>query len=349
MSTHVSFERHIELARQHEQKAQHTLREVGPRARPEFGASETGPEHPEHGAVALTRCPVARAKKFVQCAIDQQRLAVRELTEASRLKPRNLAVKQQLRSARTVLRKLQAAIEAPKPRPLGRFLAHYNLSIRYWDLGKADQALLEAKAACKELVDAGLDCGCAEHNLTIIKGLQSQLRQKERECLESVTRSPEAINPNYELGLHYFDKRMLLKAEAQLKWTQERARHASALQLVEHERQRQLQESPAEALIWADVEGKKERRLSNVLFELQDDLNILDRLQERWCVEPTGLRDGPRPQLLPCLQMRFGKDCARCEAWAADLCSRTDVDLQAMPTQTSRESPVASFPTRKKA
>ena len=31
-----------------------------------------------------------------------------------------------------------------------RFLAHYNLSLRYWDLGEARQAIDEARESCKD-------------------------------------------------------------------------------------------------------------------------------------------------------------------------------------------------------
>jgi len=338
----------------------------------------------------------------------------------------------------TLLVESKASLEQPKPKPLGRFLAHYNLSIRYWDMGKAKQAIFEADLACEELRRHDISLGCAEHNFLVMQRVQARYKAEERHLLESVKRSPEAVEPNYRLGTLYFDKRMLLRAEAQLRYTQDRAKAACALKsvqadklraswLLENEKQRasrsngslqidaalwqqetkkvgskpfelsagvdirDLGFSPVgwlpdpvrvgnvEEDSWADAGGLrdgdeilkvngrrpldfertellkialKERPLTIVfarpvlglLDDLEDDLYFLNEERRRWCVEEeagktdtlqaTGVRDGQRPQLLPCLQRRFvqgPEHCRDCDAWWAELCQRTDVDLCAMP------------------
>lgn len=385
-----------------------------------------------------------RAAKAIRSAHAQQRLAVREYREAVRLRPRNEAVKQQLRKAVTLEKELEASLKMPRAKPLGRFLAHYNLSIRYWDLGKAKQALHEAEMASEELQRHGISEGCSRHNLDVIESVQADCRNEERALSEAAQRSPQAVEPNYRLGELYFDKRMLIRAEAQLRWTLERANAANALRSVARDRehllranwqqQRQLAAhgqaapepldaalqrpctkkamksfeltagvgvmlgitpsgSPPEVVVvgkvkpssWADDAGLRpddeivmingrpvlefdwgasdevaprvdfqkalrerpltivfSRPVSGILADLQDDLDFLRRLREMWCVEEeagkadqmqdTGVRDGQRPQLLPCLKRRFSQECQECDAWWADLCSRTDVDLCALPS-----------------
>lgn len=357
------------------------------------------------------------------------------------MRPRNIAVKQQLRAAVVLEKQLEAALKAPAPKPLGRFLAHYNLSIRYWDLGKAKQALHEAEMACEELERHGISGGCAEHNRRTIEIVQTDWRAQEKELAEAVRRNPQAVEPNYRLGELFFDKRMLLRAETQLRWTMERASAANALRRVARDsayferakwaQARQLATrsgksipappeplhqrpgavksmktfeltaaeadlklgispcgAPPDAVIvgkvkpgsWADAAGLRpddevlsvngrslcefdcsvsqdvapradfqkalrdrpltivfSRPVSGILADIQDDLDFLGTLREMWCVEEeagktdemqaTGVRDGQRRQLLPCLHRRFSQDCAECDAWWAELCSRTDVDL----------------------
>lgn len=390
---------------------------------------------------------IRKAAKAVRAAYAQQRLAVREFREAARLRPRNTEVKQQLRAAAALERTLGASLQTPKPKPLGRFLAHYNLSIRYWDLGKVKQALLEADMACEELHRHGISGGCAEHNRLVIERVQADSRAQERALVEAVQRSPQAVEANYRLGELYFDKRMLLRAEAQLKWTLERANAANALRNVARDKSDMLRASweqqrllaargqappeplespmlrpgskkairqfeltagvadvklgitpsgsPPDSVVvgkikpgsWADAAGLRPdddilavngrpllefdwgssgeaaprtdfqralrerplsmvfaRPVSGILADLQDDLNFLGLLRETWCVEEeagktdemqaTGVRDGQRPQLLPCLHRRFSQDCAACDSWWGELCSRTDVDLCALPSSS---------------
>lgn len=280
------------------------------------------------------------AAKTTRMALAQQRLAVREYREAVRLRPRDAEMRQRLAAAVASLRQLQAALAGPKAQPLRRFLAHYNLSIRYWDLGKGKEALAEAERACQELRKAGLPCGCAEHNLVLMSQLQADHAAEQRRLQEAVRRSPEAVGPNYDLGVLLFDKRMLLRAEAQLRWARERARAASALQLVERERRRASPATgpPWVAAVageaWPEAEAKKARRMAGLLEEVEDDLEFIGGLRELWCVEEetgkaeelqaTGVRDGARPHLLPCLRRRFSPDGELCERWWAEICSCAD-------------------------
>jgi len=401
-----------------------------------------------------------RAAKAVKSAYAQQKLAVREFREAARLRPRNTDVKQQLRAAATLERTLEASLTMPKPKPLGRFLAHYNLSIRYWDLGKAKQALHEAEMACEELHRHGISGGCAEHNLIVIERVQADSRVQERALVEAAQRSPQGVEANYRLGEIYFDKRMLLKAQAQLKWALERANAANALRKVaqdkDHFQQASWQQkrllahrganfpeppeltlqrgsksmksfeltasgadarlgisptgSPPDAVIvgkvkpgsWADAAGLRpddeiiavngrpllefdwsttqevaprvdfqralrerpltivfSRPVTGILADLQDDLEFLETLRELWCVEEeagktnmaqdTGVRDGQRPQLLPCLHRRFSQDCGACDAWWSELISRTDVDLCALPSADTPKAGPNGTPARSRS
>lgn len=357
MSTHACFERHLALARRHEDCARM--------------AAEDGAALRLRGVAAdLGGSELPRAAKAARCAQAQQRLAVREFKEAARLRPRNVDVKQHFRQARAGLKRLETALEAPKPKPLGRFLSHFNLSIRYWDLGKAQQALEEARAAFDELHKAGLPCGCAEHSLDLMERMSRASAAKERELLEAQQRAPEAIMPNYELGVHFFDKRMILRAETQLRATRERVKAASSLKVVklERQKQRQLEEerqkpwllSQPATIAWGPTdspaavhaeESKKARRLKDLLEDIEDDLCVLGKCRQVWCVEEeagkagelqaTGVRDGTRKQLLPCLRRRFfpqethPQETRECDAWWAELCRRTDVDIHSAPVTPS--------------
>jgi hypothetical protein len=219
------------------------------------------------------------------------------------------------------------------------------LSIRYWDLGKASQAILEAGRACDELLKVGLPTGCAEQNRALMDRVQAKYRSEQQRLAAAVRDSPEAVGPNYALGILYFDKRMMVRAESQLRWTRDRAKAMSLLRMVEHDRQ-QLQTqaaaeaSPAAALIASVspsvVQGQKAReRICGVLGDLEDDLEYIGTLRGKWCVEgeagksdelqETGIRDGARPQVLPCLHSRYEQDpqaCAACDRWWAEICSR---------------------------
>jgi hypothetical protein len=334
MSTHECFEKHRSLARDHEDQAKQCVEEL------------------DGGLQALGK---AVAKK----AMAQQRLAVREYKEARRLRPRDSATRRDLQAAMRTLRALQSVAEEPKRCALRRFLAHYNLSLRYWDLGKANQAIYEAGCACDELLKEGLPTGCAEQNRALMEKVQMKYRSEQQRLLAAVRTSPQAIGPNYQLGILYFDKRMMLQAESQLRWTRDLAKTASSLKLLGHDRQlAQSQEkaaaSPVAALLASAspslLEAREAReRISGVLADLEDDLEYIGTLRSRWCVEAEagktdefqelGIRDGSRPQVLPSLHSRYEQspeDCEACGRWWAELCSRGDFGESEPPPKPIR-------------
>eukprot|EP00929_Paragymnodinium_shiwhaense_P014523 TRINITY_DN122438_c0_g1_i1.p1 TRINITY_DN122438_c0_g1~~TRINITY_DN122438_c0_g1_i1.p1 ORF type:complete len:391 (-),score=88.25 TRINITY_DN122438_c0_g1_i1:343-1515(-) len=359
MSTHKCFERHRELAQRHEDKAHAWLQDpailthtgdgegIGAALAAAVAAGDTGSASP--AAKALL--------KAVRSAVAQQRLAVREYKEAARLRPRDVTTKQQLAKANKALKGLQASMEKPRPWGLRRFLAHYNLSIRYWDLGQARAAITEAERACEELRRAGLPLGCAEQNRELMERVQAQFAGEQQRLIEAAKRSPQGISVNYKLAMLLFDKRMLFRAEALLKWTRECARATSALRLVEQDRQQlqmESEQSPAAAIAAAmspaTLRGKKARQqICHLVEDIEDDLEFLAELREQWCVEEeagkaeelqeTGIRDGARPQLLHCLQRRWSEEPAACEAcnrWWADICTRGDLSVP--PARSERAS-----------
>jgi len=347
MSTHACFERHKELARQHSERARMRLED----ATTVWGGRKQGGQNAAPSAMLLgiaraVTVPV-RAIKLVQSAVTEHHLAIREYKEATRLRPRDEATKKFLRAAQKACKSLEVALAGPRPRPMRRFLAHYNLSLRYWDMGKAKQAIAQAELACEKLDKARLPRGCAEHNLVLMRQVHSHYHHEEKRLEEALQRSPQAVNashplkvvnPSYKLGILFFDKRMLLRAEKQLRFTLDHARAVSALQLVQHDKQRHCQ-TPCGAPVWLSMERKKARRTTHLLEELEDDLDFISGLRERWCVEEeagkaeelqtTGIRDGAQPHLLPCLHRRFAQDCRDCDQWWAQICERDDIDLHA--------------------
>jgi len=365
MSLQVCFERHVELGSRHEEVAHMGLEDAASawlRAHTSPGVSAAA-----SGAVdALGQdVHVRRARQAVKAGIAQQQLAVREFREAVRLRPRNLPTKKRLAQAMRGLKRLQAMLAGPQTLQLRRFFAHFNLAIRYWDLGNGSQALKEARLALVELETLGLGGGCAEHTVQLIEHVQSESRKKEAELVDAVERAPHAITPSYKLGVHYFDKRQLVKAEAQLKHTLERARTASALQLVERDRQR-LSLEKGDVPLHLQAETRKDRKLSTILNDLQDDLDFLTELRGRWTTdvfrasfglwEPSakGGRCGSKPataectsaapppqlRLSPCLRRRFSADCRACDEWWAQLCSCADVDVRMLHLTQSSDGPL---------
>merc|ERR1712226_1786695 len=99
---------------------------------------------------------------------------------------------------------------------------------------------------------------------------------------------------------------MLVIAETQLKHTQKCAKAASALHLVEYEKQRLAVSIDAPTKVTS--EGKKALKIADILEDLDDDIQFVGGLRELWCVEEesgkrddlqaTGVRDGKRPHLL---------------------------------------------------
>jgi len=266
--------------------------------------------------------------------VDQQRLAVREYGEAMRLRPRDASTKRRLRDARALLERLEGALRPAKPAPLRRFLAHYNLSLRYWDMGKAREALAEARRACDELQRAGLDCGCAGHNLALMGQVQGCHGAERRRLQEALRSQPRSQRTSYELGILLFDMRMMHRAEEQLKAARELARAASCQTLVDYDRLKQ-QQACAEAPILCSLEGRRANRMAKLLEDLEDDLEVIGSLRGLWCVEDgpgvaeelqaTRVRDGPRPHLLPCMYKRYSQDHSECERWWAEISRSVDL------------------------
>merc|ERR1719310_2141698 len=77
----------------------------------------------------------------------------------------------------------------------------------------------------------------------VISNVQADCRSQERALVEAAQRAPQAVEPNYRLAELYFDKRMLLRAEAQLRWTLERANAANALRRVARDKDDMLRAS----------------------------------------------------------------------------------------------------------
>lgn len=301
MATHECFQRHCERAKIHEDRA---------------------------------RNAVAQRPKE---AIAQQGLAIREYKEAARLRPRNEEIKKEFHNARATLKQWKREMAGPKSKPLLRFVSHFNLAIRYWDLGKATLARMQAEAACAALRHHNLPLGCASHNVKVMAEVSQRFAGVERKLNEMVSRNPDSVKPNYELGVLLFDKRMLLKAEEQLLWAQDRAKAVATQRLVERERG-PLQESRDQWALQDESEGRRLKKLQNCLEGIEDDLAFLRDLKTMFADESddgknhalrgTGVRDSLRPQLLPCMHCRYSSDTTECDKWWAELSSRPDVDFR---------------------
>lgn len=302
MATHECFERHLEQAQCHENRVRMLVEDNN-----------------------------------IRGTIPQQSLAIREYREAARIRPRNDEVQIKLHAAQIALQRLKTACVGPKVKPLLRFVSHFNLAIRYWDLGKPTLARYQAEAACVILRHHDLPLGCAAHNAEIMTELSRRYAESEHRLDKAVTRNPDSIMANYDLGVLLFDKRMLLKAEAQLLWAQERAKAVQASILLQRERGPFQVERTA--WVFQDkVEGTRYKKLQRCLQGIDDDLRFLQQLKADFCEETdgrkhqslrgTGVRDGLRPQLLQCMRCRFTSDTDECSNWWVQLTSRSDVDLR---------------------
>ncbi|CAE8613829.1 unnamed protein product, partial [Polarella glacialis] len=100
MSTHACFEKHKELANRHEEKVRILLEESSKALKP-------GPDRVVKAGLSASAGSAGLACKAVREAVAQQRLAVREYREASRLRPRDTETQQRLRAASLALRSLQ--------------------------------------------------------------------------------------------------------------------------------------------------------------------------------------------------------------------------------------------------
>ncbi|OLQ13690.1 hypothetical protein AK812_SmicGene2249 [Symbiodinium microadriaticum] len=107
-----------------------------------------------------------------------------------------------------------------------RFLAHYNLSLRYWDMGEG-QCLGGADPCASDPCGEQYAQRYTEGSVQGVESRNPHDKMQQHSLQEAVQRAPEAIGPNYDLGIHFFDKRMMRRAEAKA---------PLALQLVEKDR-----------------------------------------------------------------------------------------------------------------
>merc|ERR1719387_1062703 len=172
--------------------------------------------------------------------------------------------------------------------------------------------------ACEVLQKAGLRLGCAEHCLSVMAKMERTHSKKERQLLrEYVGPKTQAVNANYALGVLYFDKRMLHRSEAYLKWAQERAIVAGTQRLMAQDLQALKQEAvPMLKREFEDkAEAKRDEKLQLCLESLADDLEFLDRSKEKFLPKT----EGDRVSILPCLTCRLSTDTRDCDAWWEEL------------------------------
>ena len=93
--------------------------------------------------------------------------------------------------------------------------------------------------------------------------------------MAAVQEKPLAAGPNYELGVLYFDKRMLKMADAQLKYAQECAKATSAKLLMEHTKLQDeiTREIELKYPNWRSCRNEKMNNLSSVAASPHDYLD----------------------------------------------------------------------------
>jgi len=228
---------------------------------------------------------------------SQLSLAVREYREAHRLRPRDQGV----------IDRLNASIRRYKEREpikginLGRFVSHYNLSLRYWDEGKSDLALQEAALAVRILQKYDLPTGCAEHNLDIMKDMNKRYGRVEHQLLSHLDKA-KSVGNMYRLGVVLFDKRMLIKAEEQMKQVENMIK--AALALAHHKKDAERIESLND-----DLEG------------VQDDIAYSHALRYN-------VNQSCEGSLKPCVSRRYDGEHEGCDQWWRYMASRADIDWE---------------------
>jgi len=220
-------------------------------------------------------------------SMKQLSLAIREYKEARRLRPRDAQIQERLKAAVSRFRTMAAQPNAP----LLRFVSHFNLSLRYWDEGKTALAIKQAEYSVDLLNAEGLPSGCADHNLEAMRQLTARFRKTERNLLQSLEKS-KSVKNMYRLGVLYFDKRMLVKAEEQMKKTENMIKGAFSLAQTKWDAEKSEK-------ILGDLEG------------VQDDLVFCRKLRHSLCQN-----DKP---LMCCFTNRFEAPQASCIAWLEDI------------------------------
>ncbi|CAD7961770.1 unnamed protein product [Amoebophrya sp. A25] len=142
-------------------------------------------------------------------------LASRAYKDALRVRPKHQSVRQRLHYIQKTF--LTSPPQRTR-RPMLRFVSHYNLMIRYWDQAKATLAIKECENAISILRKFGLPLGGMIDILDKLAILHQDFRPREQTLLDAINR-PNLSNLklqqlNYKLGVLYFDKRMLHRAES---------------------------------------------------------------------------------------------------------------------------------------
>jgi len=261
---------------------------------------------------------VAKVELGVGNAAAQWKLATRELREAARLRPHD----EDDDGAVVQLRKLKEDMKkrgGPQKASMARFASRFNLAIRYWDLGKSQMAMREMQEAGTCLKAAGKPLGCVRCCQEIMQRLTDGYHSREAHYRERLKKKPRSVALQYALGVMYFDKRMLRKAEEQLTVARELA----------HFRKQVAQERAVRKKL--EDEGFENEDYDGV----QDDLDFCKELREIVDVNGTytfpGADLGERPavRLVPCLQARFTEEfhaVPRCEQWVNNLYADPDLD-----------------------
>ncbi|CEM13701.1 unnamed protein product [Vitrella brassicaformis CCMP3155] len=263
------------------------------------------------------------------------RLAEKEFREAKRLRPRDETATTLAREAQrgryaalAVSRPVVSEVERLCKAFITRVLAYFNLSVRYWDEGKAEWARQQAQLACDLLRDRGLPEGCARHNLTVIHRLTNHHREEEKDLTARMARKQksftEELSLYYHLAVLFFDKRMLYQADRHLTATRTQLGVLNALCHCRKEpppevfglpsrppggpRQtsiadRAVEETLPKRLREAFLAEQREaafETLSADLRSVEDDLLFVQELQEIFTIElPLLFTQPPHSDLLP--------------------------------------------------
>mmetsp|Transcript_36895 Transcript_36895/g.88844 ORF Transcript_36895/g.88844 Transcript_36895/m.88844 type:complete len:345 (+) Transcript_36895:26-1060(+) len=343
MATVQCFHHHIETAKGHEKQAR--VHEA--HACKFEGVSSSPPPPGVRDAAAVQQRAQNMAMNARKRQLQELKLAEIEYKNAVRLRPRDPAARDALRRCSQDVSSAASAIAGPTPIPLLRVVARYNLALRYWDQGKERCAIDEARAAVRGLEEHGLPAGCARHCLEEMLALQAYHYHQDREVRERLKRHPRSVRCNYGFALTCFDKRQLIKAEEAFVQCKAILGSLGTLALARRKpatpgRHRGVAQE-AVAQLAEEADNEKYDRIREDLTGLGDDLQYVRELRELYCEElednkadvlkGTGVRDGLRPDLLPCLRSRFPQHaptgiCPYFAEWLRNLDATPGVDWQ---------------------
>ncbi|CAD7949173.1 unnamed protein product [Amoebophrya sp. A120] len=285
-------------------------------------------------------------------------LAVREYKEALRIKPQDA-------NAQNRLNFVERAFLKEKPvKGMLRFVSHYNLSLRYWDKGKATLAIKECENAITILKNFGLPMTGLIDVLDKMQVVHEGAKFREQK-LEDQLAFPrnEAKKPelHYRLGVLYFDKRMfdvarkeMQKAETSMKQRGYLTLHQKAspetcmrvreqlegirddLDVLAVKQRRFCLEAPGSMSIATSAFGSKETAISSSSAEL-GEMEYLFQSQQQIASGVPPMRDSlSGPQMLPDFCARFQGDIFGDDEvypvppapWVRELLGRSDLDWQ---------------------